>query len=99
LLLKFQNYNRSPCLAGITFGESGCSSCYTDAMDVEKTIQFILDMQAKHEVWLQKHEEAMKRHEEAMQRHEEAISRIDAALETGVARAAQVNIPRQSRGL
>ena len=51
---------------GITSGESGCSSCYTDAMDIEKTMQFILDMQAKHEAWLQ--------------RHEEAIARIDSAI-------------------
>jgi hypothetical protein len=68
---------------GITSGESRCSSCYTDAMDIEKTMQFILDMQAKHEVWLQKHEEAMTT-------HEKAITRIDAALETGVARAAKL---------
>jgi predicted nucleic acid-binding Zn-ribbon protein len=52
-------------------------------MDIEKTMQFILDMQAKHEAWLQKHEEAMKT-------HEEAISRIDAALEAGAARSAKL---------
>jgi hypothetical protein len=52
-------------------------------MDVEKTIQFILDMQAKHEAWLQKHEEAM-------MTHEQAIARIDAAIEAGAARAAQL---------
>lgn len=75
---------------GPTSGEARCSSCYTDAMDIEKTMQFMLEMQAKHETWLQKHEEAMMRHEEAMQRHEEAITRIDAALEAGAARAAQL---------
>ena len=52
-------------------------------MEIEKTMQFMLDMQAKHEAWLQKHEEAMKR-------HEEAFTRIDAALEAGAARAAQL---------
>ena len=51
--------------------------------DIEKTIQFILDMQAKHEAWLQKHEEAMTT-------HEKAITRIDAAFEAGAARAAQL---------
>ncbi|HET7213024.1 MAG TPA: hypothetical protein VFL79_05515 [Terriglobia bacterium] len=51
-------------------------SCYTDAMDVEKTMQFMLAMQAKHEAWLQK--------------HEEAITRIDAALEASAGRAAQL---------
>ncbi len=50
--------------------------CYTDAMDIEKTMQFMLDMQAKHEAWLQK--------------HEEAFTRIDAALEAGAARAAKL---------
>ena len=68
---------------GITSGESKCSSCYTDAMDIEKTMQFILDMQAKHEAWLQKHEEAMTT-------HEKAITRIDAALEAGAVRAAKL---------
>jgi hypothetical protein len=34
--------------------------------DIQKNIQFILDMQAKHEAWLQ--------------RHEEAITRIDSAI-------------------
>ena len=52
-------------------------------MDIEKTMQFMLDMQAKHEAWLQKHEEAMNK-------HEEAFSRIDAAIEAGVARAAKL---------
>ena len=52
-------------------------------MDIEKTMQFMLEMQAKHEVWLQRHEEAMKK-------HEEAFTRIDAALEAGAARAAQL---------
>ncbi|HET9179391.1 MAG TPA: hypothetical protein VFQ24_13625 [Terriglobia bacterium] len=51
---------------------------------MEKAMQFMLDMQAKHEGWLQRHEEAMKR-------HEEAINRIDAALEAGAARAAQLD--------
>jgi predicted nucleic acid-binding Zn-ribbon protein len=59
-------------------------------MDFEKTMQFMLEMQAKHEVWLQKHEEAMKKHEEAMMTHEQAITRIDAAIEAGAARAAQL---------
>lgn len=45
-------------------------------MDIEKTMQFMLDMQAKHETWLQK--------------HEEAFTRIEAALEAGAARAAQI---------
>lgn len=45
-------------------------------MDVEKTIQFILDMQAKHEVWLQ--------------RHQEAIARIDAAIEANAGRIGQL---------
>lgn len=45
-------------------------------MDVEKTMQFMLEMQAKHETWLQ--------------RHEEAFTRIDAALEAGAARATQL---------
>jgi hypothetical protein len=45
-------------------------------MDIEKTMQFMLDMRAKHEAWLQ--------------RHEEAFTRIDAALEAGAARAAQL---------
>ncbi|MGH9470374.1 MAG: hypothetical protein ACRD1N_08550 [Terriglobia bacterium] len=59
-------------------------------MDVERTIQFILEMQAKHEVFLQKHEEAMQRHEQAMQRHDEAITRIDAAVEANTGRIAQL---------
>jgi hypothetical protein len=55
---------------------NACSSCYTDAMDIEKTMQFMLDMQAKHETWLQK--------------HEEAITRIETALEAGAARTAKL---------
>ncbi|HET7102368.1 MAG TPA: hypothetical protein VFJ52_14530 [Terriglobia bacterium] len=52
-------------------------------MDIEKTMQFMLEMQAKHEVWFQKHEDAMKQ-------HEEAFNRIGASLEAGAARAAQL---------
>ncbi len=52
------------------------AACYTDAMDIEKAMQFMLDMQAKHEAWLQ--------------RHEKAFTRIEAALEAGAARAAQL---------
>jgi hypothetical protein len=51
--------------------------CYTLLMDdIQKNIQFILDMQAKHEAWLQ--------------RHGEAIARIDSAVESNAARIAQL---------
>ena len=39
-------------------------------------MQFILEMQAKHEVWLQ--------------RHQEAITRIDAAIEANTSRLGQL---------
>ncbi len=52
-------------------------------MDIEKTMRFMLDMQAKHEAWLQKHEEAMKR-------HEEAIVQIEAAGRENDRRIAQL---------
>lgn len=66
-------------------------------MDIENTMRFILDMEAKHEAWLQKHDEAMKQHDEAIRQHNEAIgqhdqtlARINAALETNTARIGQL---------
>lgn len=35
-------------------------------MDVEKTIEFILEMQSKHEEWLHKHEQAIVRIESGL---------------------------------
>ena len=69
---------------GITSGESGCSSCYTDAMDIEKTMRFMLEMQAKHESWLQKHEEAIARLESSMATATDLIGRL-AQAETRLA--------------
>jgi hypothetical protein len=53
------------------------------AMDIEDTMRFILDMQAKHEVAIQKHEEAIAR-------HDAAILRIDGAIEANTAMIRQL---------
>ncbi|MGH9471013.1 MAG: hypothetical protein ACRD1N_11820 [Terriglobia bacterium] len=45
-------------------------------MDTERTIQFILEMQAKHEVWLQNHEEAMRRLDERFDRTDGMIRQL-----------------------
>lgn len=52
-------------------------------MDIENTMRFILDMEAKHEAWLQKHGEAMKQ-------HDETFARINAAIETNTTRIGQL---------
>lgn len=56
---------------------------YNGFMDVEKTIQFILEMQAKHEAWLQKHEESIVR-------IEASVERIGAGVEANTARMGQL---------
>ena len=53
-------------------------------------MQFFLEMQARHEVALQKHDEAMRKHDEAIRKHDEAINRIDAALEANTTHIRQL---------
>jgi len=54
-------------------------------MDIENTMRFILDMQAKHEAAIQRHDEAMARHDAAIGQHDAAILRIDGAMEANTA--------------
>jgi chromosome segregation ATPase len=49
-------------------------------MDIENTMRFILDMQAKHEAAIQRHNEAMARHDAAIGHHDAAIGQHDAAI-------------------
>jgi methyl-accepting chemotaxis protein len=65
--------------------------------DIEKTMRFILDMQAKHEANLQRleesakeHHEAMREHAAAIKKHDEAIIRIEAAVEANATRIGQL---------
>lgn len=51
--------------------------------NIERTMQFILDMEAKHEVWLQKHEEAIVK-------INEDFGRINAAIEANTTRIGQL---------
>ena len=46
-------------------------------MDVEKTMQFMLDMQAKHEAAVQKHDEQIARLDEHLARLEAALAKHD----------------------
>ena len=52
-------------------------------MDIENTMRFILDMQAKHEAAIQKHDEAIAG-------HDAAILRIDGAVEANTAMIRQL---------
>jgi methyl-accepting chemotaxis protein len=52
-------------------------------MDIEDTMRFILDMQAKHEA-------AIQRHDEAIGQHDAAILRIDGAIEANNAMIRQL---------
>jgi hypothetical protein len=52
-------------------------------MDIENTMRFILDMQAKHKA-------AIQRHDEAIGRHDAAILRIDGAIEANTAMIRQL---------
>jgi hypothetical protein len=45
-------------------------------MDIEKTMRFMLEMQAKHESWLQKHEEAIARIEAAGEANDRRIGQL-----------------------
>ena len=53
-------------------------------MDIEKTIAFILEHQARHEVAMAKHDEAMAQHNQAMAQHDQALARIDARLDRAI---------------
>ena len=50
-------------------------------MDVEKTMEFILDQQAKNEVLWQRNEESWRRNEERWKRNEESWKRADARMD------------------
>ncbi|HXH51554.1 MAG TPA: hypothetical protein VNM47_19620 [Terriglobia bacterium] len=45
-------------------------------MDIEKTMRFMVEMQAKHESWLQKHEEAIARIEAAGEANDRRIAQL-----------------------
>lgn len=49
-------------------------------MDVEKTIQFILEMQAKHEAVSQRNAEQIARNSEQMGKHDERLALIERSL-------------------
>jgi regulator of sigma D len=51
-------------------------ACYTSRMNIEQTVQFILDTQAKLEA--------------SAQRHDERLARIEAAIEVNTGRIAQL---------
>lgn len=51
-------------------------------MDVEKTIQFILEMQAKHEAIRQRNDEQIARNSEQIARNSEQIAKHDEQLAT-----------------
>jgi uncharacterized membrane protein YccC len=59
-------------------------------MDVEKTMQFILEMQARHEATIQQILEAQGRHEAAMQQLDERLNRVSALSEANTARIGQL---------
>ncbi len=59
-------------------------------MDIEKTMRFMLDMQAKHETWLQKHDEAIARIEAAGEANDRRIAQlVDVSL--SIARSVEQN--------
>lgn len=39
-------------------------------MDIERTMQWMLEMQARHQEWLHQHEAWLRQHDASMQRHE-----------------------------
>ncbi|HEX5411583.1 MAG TPA: hypothetical protein VFZ27_06950 [Terriglobia bacterium] len=45
-------------------------------MDVENTMRFLLEMQVKHETWLQQHEEAIRKHDEAFARIDSGLAQL-----------------------
>jgi hypothetical protein len=59
-------------------------------MDIENTMWFILDMQAKREATIHRHDEAMARHDTAIGQHDAAILRIDGAIEADTAMIRQL---------
>ena len=59
-------------------------------MDVEKTMQFILEMHARHEATIQQILEAQGRHEAAMQRLDERLNRVSALSEANTTRISQL---------
>lgn len=50
-------------------------------MDIEKTMQFLLDMQVRHETWLQKHEEVIQANDQMMSRLVEFSDTISKLIE------------------
>jgi uncharacterized protein (DUF3084 family) len=65
-----------------------CLLGYNRLMDIEQTMQFILDMQAKHEAAVQKHDEQIAALTASMQKHDEEI----ATLTNLIGRLAQAEI-------
>ena len=64
-------------------------------MDVEKTMQFILEMQAQHAIAIQKLDEQMARHEARFAQHDGRLTRLEASVATVtdlVGRLAQAEI-------
>ena len=49
-------------------------------MDIEKTMEFILAMQAKHEASVQKHDEQIAKNSEQIAKHDEQIARLESAV-------------------
>jgi chromosome segregation ATPase len=62
-------------------------------MDIEKAMQFILDMQAKLQA---KHEAAVQKHDAALQKHDEEIAEVRGLI-TENARAIQANTARTAQ--
>ena len=52
-----------------------------NAMDVERTIEFIIDMQAKAEVRMAKSDERMAKYDERMAKFDERMDKFDKRLE------------------
>lgn len=50
-------------------------------MDVERTMEFILQMQAKHAEALRQHDEALRQHDEALHQHQVWKQDQDARME------------------
>jgi DNA repair ATPase RecN len=56
-------------------------SCYDRGMDVERTMQFILDMQARAEIRMEKAERRMEKAERRMEKSERRTEKIDKRID------------------
>lgn len=51
-------------------------------MDIEKTMEFILSVQARLEASAQKHDEMLAKHDEILAKHDEQIGRLESSVAT-----------------